>query len=213
MNLTRSQFLTGMSSTLALSLFAAPSSNAQETTVVVSETGIAEMSLGADDAPVIMIEYASFTCPHCASFHENVFPKLKEDYIDTGKVKFVYREVYFDRFGLWAGMLARCAGPDKYFGMTDLLYKRQREWAQGGEEPTTIVAGMKKLGLIAGMTDEQMDACLQNSDTAKALVAEFQKNSDADGIESTPSFVIGGTTHKNMSYADMKELLDAQLEE
>ena len=89
---------------------------------------VQEMTIGNPDAAVTVVEYASFTCPHCRTFHERVWPSLKENYVDTGKINFVYREVYFDRYGLWAGMLARCDGGEKYFGIADMLYKRQREW-------------------------------------------------------------------------------------
>ena len=89
------------------------------------EGDIADMMQGSSDAKVEIIEYASYTCPHCASFHAGPYKDLKKDYVDTGKVKFVFREVYFDRFGLWASMIARCAGPDRFFGMTDLLFKEQ----------------------------------------------------------------------------------------
>ena len=198
----------------AISTLTAATGVAMTTGVTAQEAEIKviEMVLGTEDAPVTLIEYASFTCSHCARFHEEVFPNLKADYIDTGKVRFVFREVYFDRFGLWAGMLARCAGPNKYFGMADLLLKRQGDWVQAGVEPITIVENMKKLGRVAGMTNEQMDACLQDADHATALVAVYQENTDAHGVDSTPSFVIGGSTYKNMSYSDLRELLDAQLD-
>ncbi|MBV1864395.1 MAG: DsbA family protein [Rhodobacteraceae bacterium] len=172
---------------------------------------VIEMTLGAEDAPITMIEYASFTCPHCANFHTDVMGDLKADYIDTGKVKFIYREVYFDRFGLWAGLLARCGGEAKYFGFIDLLYSRQREWMAGGAEPATIIANMKKLGKIAGLGDETMDACLQDQEKAQAMVAEFQKNATADEINATPTFMIDGEQYSNMAYSELKELLDSKL--
>ena len=83
---------------------------------------VPDFGIGEADAPVTIVEYASFTCPHCAHFHDDVFKKLKADYIDTGKVQFVYREVYFDRYGLWAAMMARCGGEMRYFGITDMLF-------------------------------------------------------------------------------------------
>jgi len=175
------------------------------------ETKVIDMTLGADDAPITVIEYASFTCPHCATFHTDVFHDLKVDYIDTGKVKFIYREVYFDRFGLWAGMLARCGGEEKYFGFIDLLFTRQHDWIGGGSEPATIIANMKKLGRIAGMSDETMDACMQDQDNAQALVAEFQKNATADDINATPTFMIDGEQYSNMTYSEFKEILDEKL--
>ena len=107
--------------------------NAQEASDV-DTSSIAEMSLGNPDAPVTVIEYASYTCPHCARFHEGPFKQLKADYIDSGKINFVYREVYFDRYGLWASMIARCAGtPDAFFGMSDLIYEKQSTWSRAGE--------------------------------------------------------------------------------
>jgi len=96
--------------------------SAQEAEVDTST--IVEMVQGAEDAPVTIVEYASYTCPHCANFHAGPYKQLKKDYIDTGKVKFIYREVYFDRYGLWASMVARCSGPEKFFGITDLILKR-----------------------------------------------------------------------------------------
>ncbi len=170
---------------------------------------VVEMVLGNPDASVVLKEYASFTCPHCASFHTNVMPSLKTDYIDTGKIKFIYREVYFDRLGLWGGMLARCGGPEKYFGISDMLYKRQREWTKGsGAE---IAENLYTIGRIAGLKNEDMVACLQDDVMAKALVAEFQKNAEADGVNSTPTLLINDVSHGNQSYGALKKLLDAQL--
>ncbi|MCB1368659.1 MAG: DsbA family protein [Rhodobacteraceae bacterium] len=173
---------------------------------------VVEMSLGAEDAPVTIVEYASFTCPHCATYHKDVFGKLKAEYVDTGKVRIVVRDVYFDRFGLWAAMLARCGGAEKFFGVSDLIYNRQREWTSG-ESNAEIVQNLMKLGRLAGMEDDQMNACLQDSAMAQALVAEYQKNAEADEINSTPSFVINGKKYANMAYPDFKDTLDGLLAE
>jgi protein-disulfide isomerase len=170
---------------------------------------VQEMTLGDENAPITMIEYASYTCPHCQRFHKDVFPQLKADYIDTGKVKFIYREVYFDGPGLWAGMTARCGGEDRFFGMVDLIYENQREWTQGA--PAQIAANLKRMGKLAGMSDEQLDACLQDGEKARALTAVFQENAERDGIRATPSFVIDGQLQSNMSYPELKALLDAKL--
>ena len=171
-----------------------------------------DMVMGSEDAPVTVIEYASYTCPHCARFHETVLGQLKADYIDTGKVRFVYREVYFDRYGLWAGMLARCGGELRYFGISDLLYKGQSEWIGQGE-PGEVLANLRKIGRLAGMDDEQISACMEDKELAQSMVAAFQKNSAADDINSTPSFVINGEKYSNMSYADFRKVLDAKLAE
>ncbi len=171
---------------------------------------VVEMSLGNPDAAVTLTEYASFTCPHCAKFHTDIMPSLKTDYIDTGKIKFIYREVYFDRLGLWGGMLARCGGSERYFGIIDMLYKRQREWTKGsGAE---IAENLYKIGRIAGLKNEDMEACLQDQDMAKVLVADFQKNAEADNIDSTPTLLINGVKHGNQSYSALQKLLNTQLE-
>ena len=97
---------------------------ASVTSAEIDTTGIKEMFLGNPDAPLTFIEYASFTCPHCAAFHMGPFKQLKADFIDTGLIKFVNREVFFDRFGLWAAIVARCGDGDaqRYFGIADMLY-------------------------------------------------------------------------------------------
>ena len=171
----------------------------------------ADMALGDPDAPVTVIEYASFTCPHCRTFHKTVFPQLKASYIDTGKIRFIHREVYFDRYGLWAGMVARCGGEDRYFGIVDLIYDQQPEWT-ASNDPAVVADNLRRIGRTAGMSDEQLDACLQDADMANALVAAYQRNAEADGISSTPSFVIDGRRYGNMSYADFAEILDEKLE-
>lgn len=172
-----------------------------------AEFGIAEMSIGNPDASVSIIEYASFTCPHCGTFHNGNFKQLKEEYIDTNKINFIYREVYFDRPGLWASMVARCADPDKFFGITDLIYKDQASWSRAGG-PAEIVEALRKIGRLAGMDDATMDACLNDVSKAENLMAWYNANSEADGVRSTPSFVINGTLHSNMSYPDMKQLIE-----
>ncbi|WP_299780258.1 DsbA family protein [uncultured Roseobacter sp.] len=186
--------------------------NAQTAEADVDTSTIQEMSLGNPDAPVTVIEYASFTCPHCATFHAGPYKQLKADYIDTGKINFVYREVYFDRFGLWASMIARCAGtPQSFFGMTDLIYSGQSTWARAGE-PTAIVAELRKIGAVAGLDADTMEACLQDGDKARTLVAWYQEHAEADGIDSTPSFVINGQKYSNMAYNEMAALIDAAAE-
>ncbi|MEP2642492.1 DsbA family protein [Roseobacter sp.] len=181
---------------------------AQGTEADIDTSTIVDMSIGNPDAPVTVVEYASFTCPHCAAFHAGPFKQLKTDYIDTGKINFVYREVYFDRFGLWASMIARCGGrAQSFFGMTDLIYAEQSTWSRAGE-PAAIVAELRKIGALAGLDGDAMETCLQDGDEARTLVAWYQENAEADGIESTPSFVINGKRYSNMSYADMAELID-----
>lgn len=173
---------------------------------------IVDYVMGDPDAPVTLVEYGSFTCPHCKDFHLGPLKRIKEEYIDTGKVKLIYREVYFDRFGLWAAMVARCGGEEGYFGLVDLLYEQQQEWL-AGSDVQAIANNLRRIGRTAGFSDEELDACLTNQAKAEAMIAHYQENVTADGVDSTPSFVIGGTTYKNMPYEEMAELLDAELDE
>jgi protein-disulfide isomerase len=184
----------------------ASAANAQ-TAAEIDTSTIVEMSIGNPDAPVTVIEYASYTCPHCARFHEGTFKQLKSDYIDTGKINFIYREVYFDRYGLWASAIARCAGPEKFFGISDLIYSGQSEWTRAGEAPQ-IVDELRKIGRLAGLESDQIEACLQDGEKLQTLVAWFQENAQADNIDSTPSFIINGEKYGNMPYPQFKDTLD-----
>lgn len=183
---------------------------AQETTTEAAAPAVGDYSLGSPDAKVKMVEYASFTCPHCADFHDKVFTQLKKDYIDTGKVHFTLREVYFDRYGLWAALIARCGGEMRYFGIQDMLFAKQKEWA-AAESPQQVVENLKTIGRAAGLEDAAMDACLNDAPTAEALIKQFQTNFEADGVQGTPTLFINGTKHSNMTYADLKAILDAEL--
>ncbi|EYD74676.1 Periplasmic thiol:disulfide interchange protein DsbA [Rubellimicrobium mesophilum DSM 19309] len=172
---------------------------------------IPDMAEGAADAPVTIIEYGSFTCPHCAAWHHDVYPQLKTDYIDTGKVRFIFREVYFDRFGLWASMIARCGGEMRFFPIADMLYDQQRDWI-GDQQPQTIADNLRRLGLSAGLGQDQLDACLKDETQAQSLVAWYQSNAETDGIDSTPTFLINGEKHSGeMPYDEFKGYVDAQL--
>ena len=174
---------------------------------------VEEMFIGSIDAPVTVIEYGSYTCPHCANFHENQYQSLKTDYIDTGKVKFIFREVYFDRFGLWASMIARCGGAERYFGIHDILYSTQNDWIAGGQDPALIAANLRTIGLQAGLEGEQVDACMADEASARALVTWFEENMTADEVTGTPTLFIDGTKYSNMSYDEMKPLIEAALAE
>ncbi|MEL6102750.1 MAG: DsbA family protein [Pseudomonadota bacterium] len=180
---------------------------AQESAAEIDTSTIVDMQLGNPDAPVTVIEYASYTCPHCASFHESNYKKLKSEFIDTGKINFVYREVYFDRYGLWASAIARCGGQDRFFGITDLIYAGQQDWTRAGQ-PADIVEELRKIGRIAGLGNDQIEACLQDGDKLRTLVAWYQENAEADGIDSTPSFVINGRKYSNMRYDEMKQIIE-----
>ncbi|RKF14210.1 DsbA family protein [Roseovarius spongiae] len=167
------------------------------------------MTLGSEDAPVTVTEYASFTCPHCATFHATTFEKLKADYIDTGKVRFVYRDVYFDRPGLWAAMVARC-DPDRFFGVSDMIFDQQRDWLSSGD-PVGISEALRKIGRVAGLSNDQLDACLTDQAKAEALYDWFRSNAEADEIDSTPTVIVNGAKQGNLPYDDLKAIIEEEL--
>lgn len=174
---------------------------------------VQEMTMGDPDAPVTMIEYASFTCPHCATFHQGPLKQIKENFIDTGQVRLIYREVYFnrDRLALWPGMVARCGGPMRYFGIVDLIYQQQDQWTRG--EAPAIMANLRRIGKTAGLNDEQLDACLSDAAKAEAMVATWEQNAARDDVRATPSFIINGEKYSNMSYGDFEQVLNEKLGE
>jgi protein-disulfide isomerase len=146
-----------------------------------------EMILGQADAPVTIIEYASMTCPHCARFHEATYPELKKRLIDTGKVRFIFREFPLDQLALAGSALARCVGKDKYFAMVETLFQQQREWViQKPLEPLLAIARQ------AGMTQQSFDACLQNQEIVKGIEQVRERAAQKLGVQSTPTLFING---------------------
>ena len=201
---------TGFGGMLSAPVFAEATTAPVAAPVAATAIAVPDMIIGNKDSKVTLMEYASFTCPHCAQFHKDVFKQLKKDYIDTDKIKFVYREVYFDRYGLWAAMIARCGGEMRYFGISDILLSTQAEWA-ASEDPAVVVENLKKIGRTAGMDDAAMGACLDNAPMAEAMVAAYQTNSVADEIEGTPTLLVNGVKYANMPYEELKVILDAEL--
>ena len=171
---------------------------------------VEEMVMGNPDAAVTVMEFASYTCPHCANFHQTVFQELKRDYIDTGLIRFVYREVYFDAYGLWASLVARCGGPMRYFGVSSILYQEQAEWSRAADG-AAVADNLRRIGRRAGMSDEQMNTCLADRDLAMAMMQVYQNGVTEFGVQGTPSFVINGALHSNISFAEFRAILDPLL--
>jgi protein-disulfide isomerase len=152
---------------------------------------LGDMSVGKADAPVTLIEYASMTCPHCANFHEKIYPELKKRYIDGGKVRFIFREFPLDPLAAGASMLARCAGKDKYFPLVETLFQKQRQWAV--EKPIPPLMAIAKQ---AGFTEQSFNACLSDQKMLDAIEAERSRAVDKFGVDSTPTVFINGTKVK-----------------
>ncbi len=170
-----------------------------------------DVPIGSDEAPVTIVEYASTTCPHCAAFHAETLPKLKRDYIETGKVRYVLREVYFNEPGLWSGLLARCGGPEQYHAFMDVLFAQMNDWTTGDSQQ--IADNLRRIGRLGGLGGERIEACLNDAELTNFMIARFRAEADADRVNSTPHFVINGQAmNGNQPYEAFREMLDAALE-
>lgn len=152
-----------------------------------------ENALGNENAPVTIIEYSSMTCPHCANFHTDIMPGLKEKYIDTGKVRYILREFPLDKLAAAAFMLARCSGPKKYFPMVEVLYAKQQDWASGEGDAVERLLRMAKQ---AGFTKESFEKCLTDQKLLDNIIAVRTRGSEKFGVTSTPTFFINGKVVK-----------------
>jgi len=163
----------------------APQSFAVDLTGLNDPPAFGEMTMGPDTAKVTVIEYASATCPHCAAFYNDTFGALKKEYIDTGKIKFVFREFPHQDAALAAFMLARCAPKEKYFPLIDVFFTTQPEWTQNP------LAGLNKIAQQAGFTQESFDACMKNEAVAKDILAVRSK-AEGFGVTGIPTFFVNG---------------------
>ncbi|HMB75299.1 MAG TPA: DsbA family protein [Kiloniellaceae bacterium] len=162
--------------------------------------------LGDADAPVTIVEYASLTCPHCAHFHDDVFPALKENWIDTGKARLVFRHFPLDGLALRASALSECMEGVRFFGFLGILFETQTQWATA-DDPLAALQGLAKQ---AGMDEATSEACLQDETLLTKVLEERKVGSDDYGVDSTPSFLVNG---EKMQGARTYEEFDAQLKE
>jgi protein-disulfide isomerase len=189
----------------AVGLHAASAATTPSVQPVLAE----EMSIGNPKAKVTLIEYASASCPHCAHFNNDIFPEFKAKYIDTGKVRYVFREMLTDPvpFAGAAFLIARCAGPDKYFPMLDEVFHQQAAIYQSGDLP----GGLLKVAEKYGLSKEQVSACTSDEKAVQALNDRVVK-ADHDGFNATPTFVIGATRIEGAKpLADLEAVIDPLL--
>jgi protein-disulfide isomerase len=153
-----------------------------------------DMSMGNPKAKIEVIEYASLSCPHCAHFNEAVFPALKAKYIDTGKVRYTLKEMLTEPATVAAAgfLMARCAGPDKYFKVVDELFRSQPRWQSGSIKPI-----FQEIGAANGLDAAKFDACLTDQAAIDAVTARAQRAADQDGVASTPTLFINGKRVEN----------------
>ncbi len=147
-----------------------------------------DRALGAEKAPVTVVEYASMTCSHCARFHTAVYPDFKKKYIDTGKVRFILREFPLDPIAAGAFALARCLPEDKYYPMVEVLFEQQKNWAFVPDPPKALLAIAKQ----AGFTEQSFEACLTNQKLSQSIEETARRANEKFGVSGTPTFFING---------------------
>jgi len=212
-NITRREFLEGTGALalvggLVLAAQAGLVTPALAQTISVEELmapgPLPDQVLGAAEAPVTIVEYASMTCPHCAEFHTKTYPELKKRYIDTGKVRFIFREFPLDPLAAAGSMLARCAGDGKYFPMVETLFSQQKSWAIQKPLPP-----LKQIAKQAGFTEQTFEQCLANQKLLDDIEKTRERAATKLGVNSTPTIFING---KKVTGALSIESLEKELE-
>ena len=183
---------------------------AQSGPEVAKPVSLPDMALGAANAPVTITEFASMTCPHCAAFNETVFPKIKSEYIDTGKIRYVFREFPLDIKAAAGSMLARCIAKDdagKYFAVIDMLFKQQNDWVLKNTTETLI-----RIGKQAGLSQQVIEECLKDQALLDKIAADQKYASEVLKVDSTPTFFINGDKIKGeTSFAEFDKRIKSLL--
>lgn len=164
---------------------------------------------GNPDSKVTVIEYGSLTCPHCARFHKAIYNPMKPDYIDNGKIRFIYRDFPLDNAALAASVIARCGGENRFVGMIDLLFDKQDQW-RGAEN---MLDELKRLARLGGIGSEQIDACMSDKELGQSILDRARQGQDVFEVSSTPTVLINGKKFRATNLAAMRAELDAVLAE
>jgi len=163
-----------------------------------------DVVLGNANAPITIIEYASLTCPHCARFHAETLPALKTEYIDTGKVKLIYRDFPLDQLAFAGSVLARCGGPDKYYTFLNVLFSQQRQWASSNDPKAALV----QIGRLGGVSAEQFEACLADKPLNDYILNTRLEGNQKFNVTSTPTLIVDGKMVPGAaSIEEMRKLL------
>lgn len=156
--------------------------------IVDTIEALKEKKIGTEEANIEIIEFASLTCGHCAKFHNEVFPKIKKEFIDTGKVSFIYQDFPLDKFALKASVIARCSGEKKFFSFLKVLYSKQKDWTRT-EDPFRSLLKIAKLG---GLKNEEIKVCVGNKSIEDGILKQRLNASKKFDIKATPTLYING---------------------
>lgn len=167
-----------------------------------------ETILGKADAPVTIVEYASMTCPHCARFHNAVLPTIKSEFIDKGQVRLVFRDFPLDNLALTASVVARCAGPERYFPFVDALFASQDKWARD-RNPMVALSRIARLG---GMSQVDFESCLKKQDITEKVLAQRLEADKTYGVRSTPTIIVNGDLYSGgLGVDQLRAVINAKL--
>lgn len=181
-----------------------------ETATDAASQNFEDIILGDPDAPVTVIEYASMTCPHCAAFHTETLPELKEQYVDTGKVKFIMRAFPLDNLAAAASLLARCVDEDNYYPFIDVLFEKQAQWAEA-DDP---LQELRQISKVAGFTEARFNSCLRDQQALDYIQQVRDAGNQKYDIRSTPTLIINGQKLEgNQSIAALQQVIDPLLNE
>jgi protein-disulfide isomerase len=197
--------LTGLAALAGLSPFRLISDAFAQKADVAKPVSLPDMALGPANATVTMTEFASMTCPHCAHFNEAVFPKIKSEYIDTGKMRYVFREFPLDIKAAAGSMLARCIAKDdsgKYFAVIDMLFRQQNDWVLKNTTETLM-----RIGKQAGLSQQAVEDCLKDQALLDKIAADQKFAADVLKVNSTPTFFINGEMVKGAEFEDFDKVI------
>ena len=164
-----------------------------------------EKFLGDNNAKITIIEYASMTCDHCANFHKNIFPEIYEKYIQTGKVKFIFRDFPLDKQALFAAILANCAPKEKYFDFVKLIFNTTQKWISVEDE---FLKKLKNIGKMGGLSNDQIESCFRDENMVDLAINSRSNGEKKFNITSTPSFIINGKKYSSMTFEQFEKVLD-----
>tara|TARA_B100000949_G_scaffold220562_1_gene220617 strand:+ start:130 stop:723 length:594 start_codon:yes stop_codon:yes gene_type:complete len=164
-----------------------------------------EFFLGNKDAKIVVIEYASMTCIHCANFHKQVYPKIKKNYIDTNKIKFIFRDFPLDKQALFASVLAKCAPKDKYYNFVKLILTNQEKWISNDD---AFMNKLRNIGKLAGLNENKINSCFKDEKMVDNIIRTRSIGEEKYNINSTPSLIINEKKYSAMSYENFEKIIE-----
>ncbi len=192
-----------------LMLIAAPQAAVAQ--AVDMKEALGERSVGSKDAPVTILAFESLSCPHCAAFHTGAFPQIKKEYIDTGKVRIVFKDFPLNAPAFWASVMVRCMKPEQFLAMTEILFEKQRTWLSAKSEKE-FFDGLAQMGALGGLTRAEFDKCRENKPFVEGVLALRNDAAKTYKIQSTPTFIIGETRIEGAKdFAEFKAVIDPLL--